>query len=34
MYAYMYVFIRHLIPERIADGLQSYIKYKKKEHKK
>lgn len=28
MYAYMYIFICHLIPERIADGLQSYIKKK------
>ena len=30
MYASMYVFLCHLIPERMADGLQGYIKYKKR----
>ena len=34
MYASMYGFICHLIPERMADGLKWYIKYQKKEHKK
>ena len=30
MYASMYVFICHLIPERMADGLKWYIKYQKR----
>lgn len=29
-YAYMYIFICHLISEVMADGLQGYIEYQKR----